>query len=376
MSADASKTLRFAAVAIVVASWAAPAVAGDPDDPARLRRAIAYLDDRQDQWSKFTKADRGEGPDKTSCVSCHTGVGYALARPALRPFAATSGPSTAEDRLVASARLRSEHWAELDSPRFELMYDHEERKKVESRGTEAVLNALILARDDANRGRAEPSPATRSAFRHLWATQATEGFDAGSWDWLNFGLGPWEANGSRAFGAALASIAVSSAPGPRDEAASKGAPMLRDYLRRRFPVESLYNRLWILEASTTFEGLLSTDQKREVVDQLLAARREDGGWSLATLGDFKRVDGTPQPRDSDGHATGLVLHALLRSGSTATRTEVLGGLAWLREHQQADGSWPGQSVNKKRDPATFIGKLMVDAATAMAALAITEADSR
>jgi squalene-hopene/tetraprenyl-beta-curcumene cyclase len=381
MSADAAMSrlaLRFAA--IVAASWAVPAVAGDPEDPARVRRAIAYLDDRQDQWSRFAKAERGEGADKTTCVSCHTGVGYALARPALRPFAATPGPAPAEGRMVAAATLRVEHWAELDSPRFELMYDHEERKKVESRGTEAVLNALVLARDDASRGRTEPGPATRSAFGHLWAAQAKEGPDAGSWDWLNFGLGPWETNGSRAFGAALAAIAVGAAPGGldrgSDETASRGERSLRDYLRRRLPEESLYNRLWILEASANFEGLLSGDQKREVVDQLVAARREDGGWALATLGDFKRVDGTPQPRDSDGHATGLVVHALLRTGSTPDRPEVAGGLAWLRSHQQGDGSWPGRSVNKERDPATFVGKLMVDAATAIAALAIAEADSR
>ena len=40
-----------------------------------------------------------------------------------------------------------------------------------------------------------------------------------------------------------------------------------------------------------------------------------------------------------------------------------------------DGSWPGVSVNKKRDPSTFVGKLMVDAATAFAALALVEAEA-
>ncbi len=362
----------IAAILLLAGGWSASAVAGDPGDPDRVRRAIAYLDDRQGQWSRFAKADRGEGADKTTCVSCHTGVGYALARPALRSFGSSTGPSASEERMVATAGLRVEHWADLDSPRFELMYDHDDRKKVESRGTEAVLNAFLLARDDLSRGRVKPEPATRSAFRHLWATQATEGADAGSWDWLNFGLQPWEGKGSRAFGAALAAIAVGSSPGDLDETVSKGVRSLRDYLRRRFPEESLFNRLWILEASTTFEGVLSDDQKREVIDQLLAVRREDGGWSLATLGDFKRVDGSPQAKDSDGYATALAVHALLRAG----RPDVAEGLAWLRSHQQGDGSWPGRSVNKERDPSTFVGKLMTDAATAMAALAIVEAGSK
>jgi squalene-hopene/tetraprenyl-beta-curcumene cyclase len=383
MAVDAAMSrpaLRLAAFTVLVAGWGASANAGDTEDLARVRRAISYLDDRQDQWSRFAKAQRGEGADRTTCVSCHTGVSYALARPGLRPIAATPGPSPPEERMVAAVVLRVEHWAELDSPRFELMYDHDDHKKAESRGTEAVLNALILARDDAARGRAKPSSATRPAFQHLWATQKIEGDSAGSWDWLKFGLEPWEANGSRAFGAALAAIAVGSAPGYReqglDEAASKGVRSLRDYLLRRFPEESLFNRLWILEASTSFEGLLSADQRREVIDQLLAVRREDGGWALADLGTFKRSDGTPQARDSDGYATGLAIHALLRNGSPSARPEVAQALGWLRSHQQGDGSWPARSMNKERDPATFIGKLMSDAATAIAALSLIEAESR
>ena len=383
MSADDAlirRALQVAAITVAATGWTATASAGDPEDPARIRRAVSYLDARQDEWSRFAKSQRGEGADKTACVSCHTGLSYALARPALGPFAASPGPAAAERRMIAAVGLRVEHRAELDSPRFELMYDRDERKKAESRGTEAVLDALILARDDASRGRATPGTVTTTALRHLWEAQQTEGDAAGSWDWLNFGLEPWEANGSRAFGAALAAIAVGSAPGyldqGLDEGASRGVRSLRDYLRRRFPRESLYNRLWILEASTTLEGLLTADQKREVAEQLVAVRRDDGGWALAALGDFRRIDGTPQARDSDGYATGLVLHVLLRSGSASVRPEVSRGVGWLRSHQQADGSWPGRSMNKERDPSTFIGHLMSDAATAIAAQALIEAESR
>jgi squalene-hopene/tetraprenyl-beta-curcumene cyclase len=367
----------IATIAAISAGWAA-ARAGEVEDAARVRRAIAYLDGRQDAWSKFARAERGEGEHKTTCVSCHTGLSFALARPALGRFAAEATPSAGEDRMLAGVGRRVEHWAELDSPRFRLMYDHDDRKKVESRGTEAVLNALILSRADAQLGRKTPGAATRTALEHLWATQATEGDDAGSWEWLNFGLQPWEGRGSRAFGAALAAIAVGSAPGyldnQPDHAAKRGVGLLRDYLRRRFREESVYNRLWILEASTTFAGLLSAERKQDVIDQTLALQRDDGGWSLATLGDFKRVDGTDQPRDSDGYATGLVVHVLRHSG-TSTRPELARGLDWLRSHQNTDGSWPGRSVNKERDPATFIGKLMTDAATAIAAQALVEAEA-
>jgi squalene-hopene/tetraprenyl-beta-curcumene cyclase len=374
------RTLRLAVFMATIAIWAATAVAGDTDDVDRIRRAVDYLDARQDDWSRFANAQRGEGVDRTSCVGCHTGVSYALARPALRRFAAQPDPAAAEERMLAAVNLRVAHWAELDSPRFRLMYDSDDRKKAESRGTEAILNALLLARDAAARGRSAPSANTRTAFQRLWKTQTKEGKAAGSWEWLNFGLAPWEASDSRAFGAALAALAAGSAPGYReqglDEEASRGLGALRDYLCRRFPAESLYNRLWIPEAATIWNDLLSADQRREVVDQLVAVQRDDSGRALATFGNFQRVDGTAQARDSDGYATGLALHALLRAGSSSTRPEVSKGLSWLRSHQQNDGSWPGRSVNKERDPATFVGKLMTDAGTASAALALSEAEAR
>ena len=74
---------QIATIAAAAAGWAATARAGDTEDPARVRRAISYLDARQDAWSRFAKAERGEGADRTTCVSCHTGISYALARPAL-----------------------------------------------------------------------------------------------------------------------------------------------------------------------------------------------------------------------------------------------------------------------------------------------------
>ena len=373
MLADAP---RLASCLALLATWAAPAFAGDPDDAAMLRRAIAYLDGRQDEWAKFDGSGRGKAEDRTTCLSCHTGIGYALARPGLRRFDASPGRPEAEARLVAGVARRVENWADLDSPRFRLSYDHDDRKKVESWGTEAVLDAVILARDDVASGRQDPSPATRTALRHLWEKQKTEGDAAGSWDWLNFGLEPWEADGSAPFGAALAAIAVGSAPGylggKLEGRETQGIEALRAYLRRRFPDESLYNRLWILEASAKLPGLLSADQGREVLAGLIALQRQDGGWSLASLGSFERLDGSEQARESDGYATGLAIDTLLRAGSASDRPEVAKGLAWLRSHQQADGSWPGHSLNKKRDPRTFVGHLMTDAATAVAAGALVE----
>ncbi len=373
------RNLFIATIVTLASDWTTATRAADSEDVARVRRAVAYLDARQDAWFHFEKADRGEEVDKTSCVSCHTGMSYLLARPALTRFTAEGGPAGPQEKTIAEVARRVEHWTELDSPQFQLMYDFNDQKKVQSRGTEAVFNALILARDDAEHDRKAISEKTRSAFRHLWASQITEGDNRGSWDWLNFGLEPWEATGSRAFGASLAAIAVSSAPGYRDEnlddRATRGIDLVRDYLRRRFPDESLYNRLWMLEASTAFADVLSAEQKSEVLGKLLALQREDGGWALATFGDFTRVDKTPQSQDSDGYATGLATHVLIRAGSSKIRPRWVKGLDWIRTHQRENGSWPASSLNKQRDPETFVGKLMSDAATALAAQALAEAQT-
>jgi squalene-hopene/tetraprenyl-beta-curcumene cyclase len=372
----------------LVAAVGRPVVAGgdsgESEDRARVERAIGYLDARQEAWAGFARAGRGEGADRTTCVSCHTGLGYALARPALGAYAAGAGsaPAAAEARIRAAVHLRVAHWPDLDSPRFELMYDSDDPKKVESRGTEAVLNALVLARGDAALGRAEPSAATRAALGHLWATQTLAGSMSGSWEWLNFGLEPWESPRSRAFGAALAAIAVGSAPGylasPPDATSARGVRELGEYLRRRFPKENLHNRLWIVLASTAIADVLADDQKRQVLDDLRALQQPDGGWALAPLGDFTRVDGTHQATDPEGYATGLALHVLLGQARPGAAPEpaLARGLGWVRSHQQADGSWPGRSVNKERDPTTFAGKLMTDAATAFCAWALVESDSQ
>src|SRR2546430_10644664 len=46
-------------------------------------------------------------------------------------------------------------------------------------GTEAVLNAFILAFDDRYQGRQAPSDSTRQAFANLWRAQAADGDQQG-----------------------------------------------------------------------------------------------------------------------------------------------------------------------------------------------------
>ena len=73
-------TIVSAALAggLVTATAAEPTTASSGWD---ARAAAAYLDGRQAWWMTWSGANRDHD---TQCVSCHTALPYALARPALR----------------------------------------------------------------------------------------------------------------------------------------------------------------------------------------------------------------------------------------------------------------------------------------------------
>ncbi len=387
MSYQITKLPVFAALAVFLT--VASGLGGEKDAINWDKdKATKYLDEREKAWFEFNGADRGEGVNKTTCISCHSVVPFALARPALRKLAGVSRPTEYEQKILDRTRKRVAHWKELDSPQFRLFYDFDEPKKKESWGTEAVLNALILAFDDHYQGRDKPSDSTKQAFVNLWQVQVTDGENKGSWDWLNFGLEPWESEGARYFGSALAAIAIGTAPGgyvslasPRRQPGEqteidKRVSMLRTYLRSHLSEQNLNNRIWALWASAKLEGLLSKEEQKEIIDQVLEKQQEDGGWRLFSLGNFRPIP--ENPSTSDGYATGLILHVLKTAGVGKDHPKVSRGLNWLRANQKPSGVWAGISLNKKRDPEStdpgkaHTGKFMQDAATAYAVLALSE----
>src|SRR5262249_27220813 len=117
--------------------------------------AAKYLDEREKTWLEFKSAKRGEGDGQTTCVSCHSVLPYVMARPALRRITKTETPTDHEKQLFARTVKRVENWKNLDTPTFGLFYDFNEDKKKESWGTEAILNAVVLAFDDHYQGKSE-----------------------------------------------------------------------------------------------------------------------------------------------------------------------------------------------------------------------------
>jgi hypothetical protein len=331
--------------------------------------AAQYLDKRETWWLGWSKSQRDHG---TACVSCHTAVPYALGRPALRKTLGETGPSTTETLMLANVVKRVNLWSEVEP-----FYSTEKvgpEKTPQSRGTEAVLNALILMNYDSRSGKL--SGVTRSAFDDMWALQLKSGENAGAWTWLNFHNSPWEADESQYWGATLAAVAIGNAPAELRDApkVQDNINLLKAYLQRGFAAQPLVNRVVVLWASAKLPGLLTTEQRGSLVDTVFTKQRPDGGWSLAELGVFKRHDGTPLEDKSDGYATGLTVLALEQNGFVRTQTNVGKALVWLETNQsKTEGLWPAYSLNKQRDLSTDVGHFMSDAATGYAVMALEKA---
>jgi squalene-hopene/tetraprenyl-beta-curcumene cyclase len=245
----------------------------------------------------------------------------------------------------------------------------------ESRGTEAVLNALILVSYDAQNG--QLSADARAAFANMWALQQTEGDEKGSWAWLQFGSEPWEAYDSRYYGASLVAVAVGTAPMNyrATPEIQNNIKLLREYLNREYRTQSPINQVMLLWASSKLPGLLEHGKQEAIINEVLSRQQADGGWSLSSLvGTWKRRDGTPLVMKSDGYATGLITFALQQAGISREDIRVKRGLTWLVRNQSIwNGHWVAYSLNKRRhNPFSDVARFMDDAATAYAVLALTQ----
>lgn len=355
---------------------AGPAAPQDWDATAAAR----YLDRRMDTWWSNSKVlQTGDGTAR--CLSCHTALPYALARPALRRT--LSDPeATANERLMLQTVQRRVAAGQERQP----YYDNSDDKKTESRGVEAVINAFVLSAHDRQSGQAV-SADTAAAFDELWAAQRPDG----AWNWLNFGLEPYEAPDAAFQGATLAAMAVGSA---QVRAEAPGEERLRQYLSSNVETQRLFNGAWALLAASRMPNTLSNDQRTGLVTALKTKQRVDGGWSLSELGAWRwnakeAPFAPPGATDaellaaSDGYATGLVVYALRETGVPAADPVIANGLAWLKSHQQpltedpASAPWRAYSLNFDREHGGPKGEpwrrmFMSDLATSFAVLALTD----
>ena len=311
--------------------------------------AAQYMDARQKEWFAWPRANAGAKP----CISCHTGVSYLLARPALRKALGESAPTKYETGLLNSLRERLGKQDPPDAP---------------SLGVESVLAALFLG--------TEGSPAATQAFDRMWALQAKEGKSKGAWNWFSQTLDPWEMPESNFYGATLAAIAVAGAP-----AEYRARPDVKEhvadlaaYLRGEEESQSLHNRVMLLWASTKLPEALPATSRRAIVEAVWKQRQADGGWTMQSLGPFKAHEKAPHQEGSNGYATALVTYVMEQAEGGAANPKLAQSLLWLRSHQDREGGyWSAESMNKEYPAGSMELRFMSDAATGFATLALLDA---
>ena len=311
-------------------------------------RAASYLDERQKEWFAWPRANTANGV----CVSCHTGLPYMLARPALRTVLKEAGPSPYETGLLEAAK-----------------------KRIPTFGTtpaEPVLTALLLAADDARRG--SLSKKTEQAFDSLWSLQITSSAAQGAWNWNNTGRDPFSAPYGQFYGAALAALAVGMAPGGYQSRPQiqKNLGALKTYLADQRDAQPLHNRMALVWASSKLEGLLADADRKAIVNELAGKQQADGGWTLDSLGPWSKHADAPPTTGSNAYATALAAFVLERAGFSAPNAILERALQWLRTHQEESGYWEAQSMNTRYEPGSMPSQFMRDVATGYAALALIE----
>lgn len=296
-----------------------------------LDRAVHFLDSAALQWQKQRK-----------CFTCHTNLAYLYARPCI------SIDAQAHQQVRSFAEeLVNERW-QAQGPRWD---------------AEVVAMAAALAVNDAA-STLNLHPTTKVALDRMWTLQREDG----GWDWLKCSWPPFEYDDH--YGVTLAAIAVGVAPDDYDQSdvARAGIAGIRKYLSNH-PPENLHHRAMVLWASTYHDELISDEERTACCTDLFALQKQDGGWSAATLGDWKRADASEQDTlTSDGYGTGFVLYVLRQAGIPKSDVRLQRGIAWLKANQRESGRWISRSLYK--DSKHFLSH----AGSAFAVMALAACD--
>ena len=314
--------LASACVAVALGQWPglseaadrveAPLSPNSPHEPIRERfsmdAAVRFFDAAALSWQKERK-----------CFACHSDYAFFYTRPLI------SWGTPEQVQL----RAKLEHLAE--NPR-----------KVKYYVTEVVMAASMLAQNDAlTTGKLHC--VTRKALDRMWTVQREDG----GFDWMKNNQPPSEVDDH--YGATVALIGVAAAPDwyAQTPAAKAGLDKLRKYFRNN-PPANLHHRAMKLLGSLHLDGIMTEDERRQVVQDLSVLQKPDGGWALATMGEnWQRSDGKQQDLEtSDGYGTGFAIYVLRKAGVAADDPRIRKGIAWLKTHQRASGRWFTRSLWK------------------------------
>lgn len=224
---------------------------------------------------------------------------------------------------------------------------------------EVVAAAAALAFNDAaTTGKLHS--ASRTALDRMWTVQN----EHGGFNWLKCDWPPMESDDHYGVTLAVIAVGIASDDYAATPAAQKGMEGIRRWLKTN-PPPTLHHEAMLLWANSYVSDLISAEEKTATIQRLQALQKPDGGWALATLGDWKRGDDLQQDTEhSDGYGTGFVLYALRRADVSPSDDVIRHGVKWLKSNQRESGRWFTRSLYK--DKHHFISH----AGTAMAVMAL------
>lgn len=296
-----------------------------------LEAADEYLAEASSRWQTTY-----------NCVSCHTN-GLYLISGAMEPA--------------------GEPWRQTRS--FALEYlDRYIEEDLEPKGQYGAVEGLVatacfLALGDSVRS-GTFTPEVRLALDHALSLQDEEGY----WpDWLSCNWPPYESD--HHFGVTL--VAVTLGRAPRDylarESVMNAHAALQSWLDRH-PPSNLHQKGMLLWAHAEGGLELPSEDCEGYLAELCAAQRDDGGWCMASMGDWSRRDGTDQLDSSEAYPTAFAIWVLSRSGLPSTDPSIANGTHWLKQQQRANGRWFSRS--QRKDTKHYLS----EAATNMATMAL------
>lgn len=296
-------------------------------------KAGEYLDGVGVNWTRTHK-----------CITCHTNMPYLTARPLL-----SGNDGWKEVRAFLEKDVES--WSNGGKPRGDAY---------------VVATAFALAFNDAQQtGKLHST--SRAALDRMFDVQQK----TGEWKWLKCDWPPLEHDDY--YGATLAALAAGIAPDnyAATDRAKAGIEKLKTYFAKT-PPPDLHHTAMLLWASTKLPGLMTENERKRAVVALLAKQQKDGGWSLPSLGQYKRHDKTANDpaAQCDGYGTGFVTFVLLQSGAKPTDPAITSAVKWLKTYQRESGRWFTRSLSN--DKAHYIA----NAGCAFCVLALNEAGEK
>ncbi|MBX7200184.1 MAG: terpene cyclase/mutase family protein [Rhodospirillaceae bacterium] len=284
---------------------------------ASIARASHFLETWSLKWTRQNK-----------CGTCHTNLAHVMAEPFL-----------VERDKAAEKEIRDSLFDFLAS------YKPGEVPPDQQRANNNILwNRLVIASifaiSDGEAGMPQ-DPRTLARFDQIWAMQNPDG----SFNYPRKALPFLEDD--KYYVMTLVSIAANYLPADhlRTEAAANGIRKLNHYLATT-PPRDQHGELVLMRAATGAPELMSPAARADLIKRTLALQRADGGWAVASLGDWPRIDGGSNDKagPSDGYGTGFVLYTLCKTGTPPGNPAVQKGMIWLRTHQRESGRWFTKSL--------------------------------